>query len=157
MTVVVKDAVLKKLVKKLGRKLASKTVKVGVLSDSPHPGGGVGMVELAAIHEFGSPNAGIPARSFIKAPFDKSSNQREQAGLSAKIAGAIIEDRITIDAGLEVLGTWGESVIKKNIAAGNVKPDISADTKAKKGSSKPLIDKGHLINAITHKVGKDAP
>ena len=154
MTVKLDDRILRKLVKKLGSKLAAKTVKVGILSDEPHPDGTVGMVELAAIHEFGSPAAGIPARSFIASPFKRSDNMKEQAKISGKIAAGILTNRLSIDSGLEILGTWGANTIKKNMKDGKIKPDIKPATKAKKGSTKPLVDKGHLINAVTHKVGK---
>ena len=140
--------------KKLGSKLAAKTVKVGILSDKPHPEGGVGMVELAAIHEFGSPTNNIPARSFIASPFKRGDTQSEQAKISAKIASGIIDNKIGIDAGLEILGAWGTATIKKNIKDGNITPDIKQATKDRKKSTEPLVDNGHLINAITHKVGK---
>jgi phage gpG-like protein len=43
----------------------NKKVKIGVLAGANHSGG-IGAVELAAIHEFGSEKRSIPQRSFLR-------------------------------------------------------------------------------------------
>ena len=50
---------------------AGRVVRVGVLDDAPkdpHKGekpSGMSLLEVAAVHEFGAPAAGIPQRSFF--------------------------------------------------------------------------------------------
>lgn len=152
--IVIDDKIWKDLIKKIGKDLASKGVRVGVLAEK---GGnenreGITMVELAAIHEFGSPAAGIPERSFIRATFDDAGVQSEQAALSTKIVKGILTDRFPVDTGLELLGAWATARIKKFIVAKQITPDISDETKAAKGSTTALVDTGRLINALNHKV-----
>lgn len=149
----VDDRKMKALVKKLGV-LASKKVRVGVLGSK---GGnedrdGITMVELMAIHEFGSPAANIPKRAPIKGTFDKLEVQREQAKLSAKLMDRILDDKITIDQALELLGTWGAAQVKNRITNEDIPPPLKPATIAKKGSTKPLVDTGRLLGSITHEV-----
>ena len=161
-SVTVDDRVWRKLVAKIGKDLAKKGVRVGVLAskgagnshdshkpNKPGKGAEISMIELAAIHEFGSPAAGIEARSFIREPLEKS--EHAQRIMMGKIAKAIIENRQTVDNGLEILGLWGVSTIKKAIVTG-LSPGNDASTIAAKGSSKPLVDTGRLLNAINHEV-----
>lgn len=160
------DKKLQKLTKKLGKELTDRVVKVGILQSAgagesheshpaqrPGPGSEISMVELAAIHEFGSPAAGIKARSFIGATFKQKGIMAEKAVLSRKIASGILNKKIDIEQGLEILGAWGAARVKKRIEQG-IRPKNRPATIAKKGSSKPLVDTGRLINAVTYKVDK---
>ena len=49
---IIKDNIFKKVLKRM-RKLGTTNVEVGVFSNEDR--GGITMVELAAVHEFGSP------------------------------------------------------------------------------------------------------
>jgi hypothetical protein len=149
----INDKVWRKLVAKIGKEMATKGVRVGVLAEK---GGnedrdGITMIELAAIHEFGSPAAGIPQRSFIKSAFEDATAIHAQKIMMGKSIKAVIEDRLTPDQALDLLGLWGVSRIKKGIKKG-IEPANADSTVAKKGSSKPLVDTGRLLNAIAHKV-----
>lgn len=153
MSVRVDDRVWRQLKRKFGKELAKKHVRVGVLASE---GGrenhdGITMVELAAIHEFGSPAAGIPQRSFIRETFEQASTRDAQKKLLDKLAGAMLKNKIEPDAALALLGTWAVNEIKQRIRSG-IPPKNAASTIAKKGSSTPLVDTGRLINAVTHKV-----
>lgn len=127
-------------------------VRVGVLA--AHGGdettdSGVTMIELAAIHEFGSPAAGIPARSWIRGAFDSS--RVEMVEVTAKIAEKVISGGMSISRGLGLLGVWGVGRIKAHVRA-HVAPPNAASTIERKGSSTPLIDTGRLINSVAHEV-----
>ncbi len=152
--VVVDDRAMKKLVKRLGTELDRK-VRVGVLAEDKGAGrtedGSMTMVELATIHEYGSPKANIPQRSFLRAPFETPELQRQQRDISAKLANKLIEKGMTVDQALNILGTWGVQAVKKYIQSG-IEPANKPATVAKKGSDKPLVDTGRLINSVTHKV-----
>jgi hypothetical protein len=143
------DRVWRELRKKLEElDAADAGVKVGVLSSGPEreEGDGVSMVELAAIHEFGAPRAGIPERSFIRRAMRE--NEGALARVMTRVARQIINDDLSIAEALEVLGHWGVSAIKATIKSG-VTPELAPATIARKKSSKPLVDTGQLINAIT--------
>lgn len=140
-----------KLRKRLPKKGA--TVKVGVLAGSGNAAGGISMLELAAIHEFGSPKNNIPQRSFIRATFAKDAVAKTLQKLGTQYANAIINNKMDAEQALNKLGAWAASQIKKTIKNRETTgPDPQANkpaTIARKGSSTPLVDTGRLINAIT--------
>lgn len=154
------DGAWKKLRKKVIEIAARDAhVKVGVLAekgaDNEHGDDGITMVELAAIHEFGSPAAGIPERSFIRATFAANTDGLEK--ITGRLAKAVLAERMSVAQALGLLGTWGVAEIKKFIATQQVRPRLDESeagqrTIARKGSSVTLVDTGRLINAIQHKV-----
>lgn len=133
-------------------------VKVGVLSQSPqgaatHATGGITVVELAAIHEFGSPAARIPERSFVRRTF--AENRTELSSLQARIAGRLVAGALTGFQALSILGSWASTAIKKTITGTHIPPPLAPATVARKGSDRPLVDSGQLLNAITYAVMPD--
>ena len=153
--IVTDDRVLKALVKRL-KALGKMGVKVGVLGakggDREHSDG-ISMVELAAIQHFGSPAAGVPARPFITDAI--KAGKKEQAKVSAGIARKLMKPSYTNDMALNTLGVWASAQVKKHVMSGPpMKPPNAASTVAKKGSSRPLIDTGRMINSVNHEVVK---
>jgi hypothetical protein len=134
-------------------------VKVGILEgkadqakeisgDSPNAQPtGLTLVEVATFHEFGTSRT--PERSFLRATIDanKSELQTETLNIFKKVSSG------SIDAmrGLGILGLSIKSKVQKRIRAG-IKPDLDPKTIDRKGSSKPLIDTGQLVNSIQHLV-----
>ncbi len=115
----------------------------------------IDLVTLAAIHEFGSPAAGIPERSFIRRTLDQKHG--EIAALAGKLAKAIVYNKISHASALEILGQFLAAEIKKTIAdtiPPPLKPATIAARKRQfgKASSKPLIATGQLRAAVSHKV-----
>lgn len=143
------DKVWKKLLKRVGL-LAHARVRVGVLSgsggDSPTESG-LTMLDIAMIHEFGAPKAGIPERSFIRLTFEM--DQSKLAKFTARLARLIILGEVSVERALSLLGEFGVSRVKKTIIDG-VSPALAASTIAAKGSSKPLVNTGQLLNSIGH-------
>jgi hypothetical protein len=93
----------------------------------------------------------IPSRSFLRSTADE--NARTYAGAISRGLGRTVDGKTTIE---QVLGLVGEKVVadvNRRIRAG-LTPDIKAATKRRKGSSKPLIDSGQLVNSITYEVRK---
>lgn len=144
-------------------------VKIGVLAskggNEQATSGDISMVELAAIHEFGSPAAGIQQRSFIRSTF-KVHKTKELEAFTRRLALEIIDKETPIETALAKLGTWGVAQVKNTIKSRQtVGPEEQANapsTIARKGSSTPLVDTGRLINAISfevvlHKLEGDAP
>ncbi len=145
------DQVWWALRKKIGN-LARSTVKVGILGPDSEDGD-ISIVEIGAIHEFGSPAANIPERSFIRRTFQMKTTK--VAKFTARIARAIINDRLTADKALELLGLFGAAEVKKTITKGaRIPPKLKPATIARKGSSRPLVDTGRLLNSVTHQVVK---
>lgn len=146
------DAVWRKLYK---RAMDTRTLKarVGVLAgkggERTHADSDLTLVEIAAIHEFGTEN--IPERSFIRRTF----YERAASGLRAKVADitrAIILGAVEVRQGIGLLGAWGAAEVKNTITQTDIPPPLAPATVAAKGSSKPLVDTGQLLNAITWEV-----
>ena len=144
----------------LGRvkRLDGAHVKVGVLSskggDADH-GEGITMVELAAIHEFGSPAAGIPQRSFIRRTLVDAPWLPQ---FTAKLARGVVELKVTETQALGILGEKAVLEIKRTITDGaGVPPPLAEATIAAKGSTRPLVDHGRLLGAISYSVVDGKP
>lgn len=135
--------------------MGEQSVRVGVLGskggNAPHGDEGLTMIELAVIHEFGSPAANIPERSFIRSAFEK--NRAELAEFQGKLANAVILGKIRPAQALAMLGDWGVAKVRAGITEGDgIPPPLAASTIARKGSSRPLIDTGRMNGAVAYEV-----
>ncbi len=128
-------------------------VKVGVLAsrggDAEHGDDGITLIELAAIHEFGSPAANIPERSFIRRTFNASS--AELRVMQTKLAAAVLRG-MPVPKALSILGAWAANAIKRTITGDHIPPPLKPATIARKGSDRPLVDSGRLLGAISFEV-----
>lgn len=142
------------IVQRLHR-VAGSRVKVGVLDDAPkeegdsRAGGDLSLLEVAALHEFGAPDAGIPQRSFIRAGVDKNLPVIRQT--QHALAVQVMRGQATLPVALDRLGAKVAALLQNRIARG-IDPPNAASTIARKGSSKPLVDTGQLKASITWKV-----
>jgi hypothetical protein len=127
--------------------LAHLQIKVGVLDGAGESDEGVSLVEIAACNELGTEH--IPERSFIRSTF--AAKQDEAARVAKKIASAIIRGT-PADVALELLGQWGAAAVKRTITSEDIPPPLAQSTIDAKGSSKPLVDTGQLVNSITYVV-----
>jgi hypothetical protein len=120
-------------------------------------------VQLGVIHEFGSPEAGIPERSFIRSTFD--SHREGYVERLRKLVKAVYEGKTTIKRILGLLGLEMEWDQKNAILKGaGIPPPLAAATiRAKeragrwrkvpaKDPPRPLVDSGRLAAAISHAV-----
>ena len=139
----------------LGREIiqsSRKNVTVGVHSSSNgRAKGSIGNVALATIHEFGSPQAGIPERSFIR--LTTETEQRKWMGILNVLGGKIYRRQMTVAIALRIMGLQMETDTKRTIdrQPGNW-PRLRAGTVAAKSSAKMLIDTRELLRSISHKV-----
>lgn len=130
-------------------------VRVGILDDAPKSAGEDGnaspytLLEVAAVHEFGAPDAGIPQRSFIRSTVDAKAP--EIAAVQHAVAVRVLKGQTPIEDGLNQIGAKVASFVQGTISAG-VLPALKPETVERKGSSKPLVDTGQLRAAITWKV-----
>lgn len=131
-------------------------VKLGVLADAGEDEQ-LDLVALAVIHEFGvdTDNVYIPERSFIRSTLRQKKD--ELAKLIASLVRKVIEDKMTEDQALGLLGEWGAAEIKKTIiekrTEGPDPQENAASTIARKGSSTPLVGlTGQLTDSISYEV-----
>lgn len=144
------DKVWRKLRKQL-EKVGDLEVRIGILGSEGGNSkkGDLSLVEIATVHEFGSPAANIPERSFLRSTLDRE--QRRITQMSARLAKAIVQHGVTVERALGVLGAFVQSKVKARIRS-NIPPKLAPATIARKGSSVALIDTGQLINSIQWKV-----
>lgn len=105
---------------------------------------------LAYIHDNGAPEAGIPARPFMRPGIEnakpaiiKGFKEAGQAALSGQ------HDRVV--KMLNRIGLTAQSAIQEKITDGPFVP-LKPETIERKGSDKPLIDTGQLRKSITYVV-----
>lgn len=121
--------------------LDGKQVKVGVQAGSGSHDG-VDILDIAIYNHFGTRN--IPSRPFISDCFDKNQGQISEA--KKRIVYRVMEG-MPASAGLAQLGQWYQDVLKGHIRNGGWVPNAPATVK-RKGSSRPLIDTGQLVNSV---------
>jgi len=141
-------------IRKAVAKAGASHVRVGVLQSkggSATAESGISMVELAAIHEFGAPGAGIPERSFIRSTL-RVRKAAELARVQTKLATAIIEKNMPVKKALGILGSWAATECKNTITQTAIPPPLKAATIARKGSDRALVDTGRLLGAISYEV-----
>jgi phage gpG-like protein len=153
--VTVKDNGAAKLIAQARELAKGATVRVGVLDDATkqvEPGeepSKLSLLEVAAVHEFGAPAAGIPQRSFIRATID--ARRADIARLQLALAKQVLTGKLTPDQALEQMGAKVAAWCQTRIAEG-IGPALKPATIARKKSSKPLVDTGQLKSAITYRV-----
>ena len=121
--------------------LGGKQVKVGIQAGSGSHDG-VDILDIAIYNHFGTRN--IPSRPFVSDCFDKNQGQISEA--KKRIVYRVMEG-MPASAGLAQLGQWYQDVLKGHIRNGGWVPNAPATVK-RKGSSRPLIDTGQLVNSV---------
>jgi hypothetical protein len=105
------------------------------------------IVQIAGVHEFGSPAQGIPQRSFFRPALDKA--MPAVGVMKPRLLNQILDGKRTIRSGLGVIGEFLVSKIKNEIRTGTFAP-LKPSTIARKGSDKPLIDTAQMINSVSY-------
>jgi hypothetical protein len=123
-------------------------VAVGILQDEPHDAK-FSMVGLAMVHEYGSLNGHIPARSFVRSSCDF--HEAKYIKLIKKLEDKFINNKLTLEQALTIMGEIVAKDMVQNINNG-ISPALKPQTIERKKSSKPLIDTGRLKGSITHEV-----
>lgn len=127
-------------------------VKVGIQgaeAGARYKESGASLVDISVVHEFGSTDGHTPQRSFMRSAFD--SRLSDLNAVKRKALEKVVEGRITTEEGLEIIGQWFQSAVQQQIR--DLKePKLAESTKARKKSSKLLIDTGRLRASITYVV-----
>jgi hypothetical protein len=123
-------------------------VLVGVPAGKAEPDG-TPLAMIAAVHEFGSPERGIPERSFLRAGIMNSLPQL--IALNADHIKRIASGGFTAATALGRLGLAAAAAVQREITDGTFAP-LAPSTIKRKGSTKPLIDSGSLRQSITYQI-----
>lgn len=110
---------------------------------------GLSMPMIAARNEFGFENT--PSRSFMRTSFDE--NQENIQRLIISQYNAVVDGERSTRQALGLIGQYMVGLIQKKIRQ-ITSPPNSPVTIAIKGSSKPLIDFGQMIQSVTYVVRK---
>ena len=133
---------LEQIFEAMGRSHAVIGVIGGTHTDED--GNTFGMPGLAAAHEFG--NKHLPERSFLRSSLleNKELYKRQLAALMKQVVrGEITPDEAYNKMGAIAAGKAQEVILNGDLAA------LKPETIRRKGSSKPLIDTGQLVQSIT--------
>lgn len=142
-----------KFLDRLKRALTGKReriVNVGFPAKAKEPDGSSTAL-IAAVHEFGAPDKGIPERSFMRTSLEQNRNKRKT--LNEQNLKKVLNGGMSVDAALGQLGLMASSDIKEQIKNGSFTP-LKAATIKRKGSSKPLIDTGQMRQSVTYELEK---
>lgn len=128
-------------------------VRVGILASkggrSRHSDSSpLSLVDIAFIHEYGS--GPIPERSFIRSTF---TNAPWLASFTAALAKKVVTDGMSLRQALSILGERSVAEVRRTVTEGaGVPPPLKPATIARKGSDRPLVDTGRLMNALSYEV-----
>jgi hypothetical protein len=103
------------------------------------------VASVAMFQEFGTKN--IPQRPFMSTSFDE--NKQKIIRAQENVYNDVVDQKISPNQGLGLLGEFGVDLIKKKIIEVKTPPNAPS-TIRKKGSSNPLIDTGQMLQSVTH-------
>jgi len=134
----------------IARRLRSldKTLLVGVPAGAKEADG-TSLAMVAAVHEFGSPERGIPERSFIRSAI--AGNIHGIKSINAHSIKRMVDGTLDENTALGRLGLYVVAKIQQQIVDGSFAP-LAPSTIKRKGSDKPLIDTGQLRASITYQI-----
>jgi hypothetical protein len=104
---------------------------------------------IGAVHEFGAPNAGIPERPWLRPGVRSGSAEMQRLNRVNLIK--MLRGQLNPAVALRQLGAMAQGFVQKHIRSGDFTP-LKPATIAAKGSSKPLIDTGQMVQSVTFEV-----
>jgi hypothetical protein len=137
------DAYLRRIAEGVG---APKAVRAGFLEGSTEADG-TSLPMVAALNEWGAPARGQPPRPFFRQMIAK--HKGEWGDQLGKLLA--IHDYDATHC-LDLMGEVISGELRQSIVD-LVAPPLSPITIARKGSTKPLIDTGTMLNGVGHEVG----
>jgi hypothetical protein len=107
----------------------------------------ISMAMVAATHEFGCPEQGIPERPFLRGGIRRGTPKFHKLNV-ANLRAVVLGEK-GIDESIEMLGVVAVGEVKREFVVGKFVPN-SLKTIERKGSSRPLIDTGSMRQSITY-------
>lgn len=127
----------------------SRVVNVGV-PEGKREEDGTPVAMIAAVHEFGLPSQGIPERPFLRVAIQR--NRQKYVRLNRINLVKMLRGQATVDQALGQLGEMAKGDVQTEIRSGVFTP-LKEATKKRKGSSRPLIDTGQMVQSIAWELG----
>lgn len=122
---------------------ARKEVVVGLLAGKVDSEG-ASIADYAAYNEYGTES--IPARPFMSTSFDQNINK-----ISADFnnqSKKLITGTVSANTALTIIGQKQAQRVQSTITNGNFAKLSPKTVARKKGSTKPLVDTGAMVNAV---------
>jgi hypothetical protein len=120
-------------------------LSVGFIENSTYPDG-ASVPMVAAIQEFGAPARKIPPR-----PYFRNMIADKSPGWGDAIAAVLKANGYDATRTMEQVGAGIKGQLQQSIVDTNA-PALSPATVARKGSAKPLVDTGQMLNSVDYKV-----
>ena len=120
-------------------------LRVGLPEDSADYPDGTPVVMVGTVHEFGSIDGKVPERSWLRSTIVK--NAAAYKAIQRAQGKAILMGKLTFDKAVNALGLRAASDVKGMII------DISTPA-LKHREGNPLVDTGHLVEAVTYEVSE---
>lgn len=127
--------------------ISQKNVYIGVIGNNAGREGELNNAQLMAIHEFGTEH--IPERAPIRKTMAK--NGDGYGTMFEKAIMGVLEGNSDADLILNRIGAQVAGDVVGEIQAG-VDPELAPSTIKRKGSNRPLIDTGALVQSISYEV-----
>jgi len=135
-------------IKAEARKAAGSFVSAGIHATDSAPNNGTTTAMVGAFHEFG---LGVPERPWLSTAIDD--NRDEIEDMTDRLYDGILAGRVTTERSLRLIGQNLEDRIKGKINEGDgAWPALSDATIERKGSAKPLVDTGQMVQSIRYRV-----
>ena len=132
------ETALRELAKKVG---SGGTVQVGFPADATYKDG-TSVATVAAIQEFGAPSRNIPPRPFFRGMIAEHSPEwAEQLG------GILQASEFDTKQSLKRMGGLVAAQLRDSIQQ-FTDPALAPATVVAKGSDKPLVDTGHMLQSV---------
>lgn len=112
----------------------------------------IGSAGILAVHEFGAPEQGIPERSVVRRSIRE--NLGKYRKLNEQNLRKVVRGDMSVDQALGLLGAVAAGDVQLTIRNADLAP-LKPETIRRKGSSKPLIDTGQMIQSVTFEVRDD--
>jgi hypothetical protein len=123
-------------------------ITLGIHGDAGDHEGGLSLVELATIHEFGDGHS--PQRSFVRAWAEINHDKIVRAFTAA--GREVGRARRTPNQVLDSLGSLFKASMQARISEGIEPPNAESTIQRKGDSSTPLVDKAILKAGIDYKI-----
>lgn len=137
----------------------ARSVGIGFLAEAKYPDG-TPMAMIAAIQDFGAPNAGIPPRPFFRNMIAAKRHEWGPAVRDLLLDNGYDALRTLQLAGEAIAGQLRQSIVDTNspplaestLRARGVGGMVYNPKKSSTFGAKPLIDTGHLFNSVDYEV-----
>jgi len=121
------------------------TLEVGFLENASYPDG-TPVALVAAVQEYGAPSRNIPPRPFFRTMIAEKSPEWPDAIAGLLKTTDYDAEKTMMQVGEGIKGQLQQSIVETN------SPPLAEATIERKGSSKPLVDTGHMFNSVDYKV-----